>query len=163
MISSPSRHKLPSSGAIWPSDIAVRVNIKTEFNLMAVYPIIECFSRDLAPKYCQYLQPCTVYTAPPFFVQTLPGRVKWRLLCLPLHLQALEIIPTFITLNIYIGLYLPESLVLTWLWSYEMFEVLLIITMNKCVGLQRILTSCLVRDTFPSWLARAVPLKEGVL
>jgi hypothetical protein len=49
----PRRHQHPSSGANRPSDIAVTVNFNAEFNLMPVNPLIECFSRDLVPEYCQ--------------------------------------------------------------------------------------------------------------
>jgi len=67
------RDKHPSSGANRPSDIAVIVNFSAENNLMAVNPIIECFSRDLVTKYCQGLESNTVYTACPIFVESLPG------------------------------------------------------------------------------------------
>jgi len=53
MITVPRRHKHSLSGANRPSHIAVIVNINAKFNLMAVNPIIEYFSRDLVPKYCQ--------------------------------------------------------------------------------------------------------------
>jgi hypothetical protein len=53
MIIVPRRYQHPSSGANRPSDVAVTVNFNTEFNLMPVDPIIECFSRDLIPEYCQ--------------------------------------------------------------------------------------------------------------
>jgi hypothetical protein len=72
------------------------------------------------------------------------------------------IIPAFLTSNISIGISLPKALILTQLWSYEMFEVLLIVTINKSVGLQAILNIRLLRDTFVYWLARGIPLKEGV-
>jgi hypothetical protein len=47
------RHQHPSSGANRPSDVAVTVNFNAEFNLKPVNPLIECFSRDLVPEYCQ--------------------------------------------------------------------------------------------------------------
>jgi hypothetical protein len=47
MITAPGRYKHPASGANRPSDIAVTVIINAEYNLMAVKPRIECFSRDL--------------------------------------------------------------------------------------------------------------------
>jgi hypothetical protein len=53
MITTPRWHKHPSSGANRPSDVAAIVNFNAEFNLMPVNPIIECFSRDLVPDYCQ--------------------------------------------------------------------------------------------------------------
>jgi len=43
-----------------------------------------------------------------------------------------------------------------------MFKVLLIIKINKSVGLQGILNFPLLRDTFPYRLAEEIPLKEGV-
>jgi hypothetical protein len=53
MIIASRRHQHPSSGANRPSDVAAIVNFNAEFNLMPVNPIIECFSRDLVPDYCQ--------------------------------------------------------------------------------------------------------------
>jgi len=55
---------------------------------MAVDPIVECYSRDLIPKYCHGLETSAVYTAPPFFVESLPGRSIRCLPCLPLHMHA---------------------------------------------------------------------------
>jgi hypothetical protein len=52
MIIAPRRHQHPSSGANRSSDVAVTVNFNAEFNLMPVNPIIECFSRDFVPEYC---------------------------------------------------------------------------------------------------------------
>jgi len=69
---------------------------------MAVNPIIECFSRDLVPKYCHSLELSAVYTAPPFFVESLPGRPDRSLPRLPLHMHGERIVPTFLTSNIYI-------------------------------------------------------------
>jgi hypothetical protein len=43
-----------------------------------------------------------------------------------------------------------------------MFEVLLIVRINKSVGLQGILNFPLLRDAFRYRLARGIPLKEGV-
>jgi hypothetical protein len=43
-----------------------------------------------------------------------------------------------------------------------MFDVLLIVRINKSVGLQGILNFRLQRDTFTYRLARGFPLKEGV-
>jgi hypothetical protein len=43
-----------------------------------------------------------------------------------------------------------------------MFEDLLIIRINNSVGLQGILNFHLLRDAFPYWLARGIPLQEGV-
>jgi hypothetical protein len=53
MIIAPRRHQHPSSGANRPSDVAVTVNFNAELNLMPVNPIIEWFSRNLVPEYCQ--------------------------------------------------------------------------------------------------------------
>jgi len=44
-----------------------------------------------------------------------------------------------------------------------MFDDMLIVRINKGVGLWGILNFPLVRDTFLYRLARAIPLKEGVL
>ena len=77
-------------------------------------------------------------------------------------MYAEDIIPTFLTSNIYFGICLPTPLTLTRLQSYEMLEVLLIFRINKCVGLQGIKNFCLLRDAFRYWPARVIPLKEGV-
>jgi len=129
---------------------------------MAVNHIIEFFSRDLVPKYCQGLESSVVYTGPPFFDESLHGRSNRSLHRLSLHMHAEEIIPTLLTSNIYIRLCLPKALTLTRLWSYEMFEVLLIVTINKSVGLWGILNFRRLRDMFPYRLARVITLKEGV-
>jgi len=60
MITAPRRHKHPANGANRPSDFGVTVNINAEFNLMAVNPIMECFSRDLITKYCEGLESSAV-------------------------------------------------------------------------------------------------------
>ena len=130
---------------------------------MAVNPIIESFSRDLVTGYCQSLESSAVYTAPPCFVETLPGRSNRSLPHLPLHMHAQAIIPTFLTWNINIELCLPKALNLTQLQSYEMFEVWLIVRINKSVSLRGILNFRLLRDAFPYRLARGIPVKEGVL
>jgi len=129
---------------------------------MAVNPIIEWFWRDLVPEYCQGLESSAVYTAPPFFVESVQGHSNRSLPRLLLHMHAEDIIPTFLTSNIFIGIWLPKALTLTRLRSHEMFEILLIIRINKSVGLQGILNFRLLRDTFPYRLARGIPLKEGV-
>jgi len=129
---------------------------------MAVNPIIECFWRDLIPEYCQGLESSAVYTAPHFFVESVHSRSNRSLPRLPLHMHAEDIIPTFLTSNIYIGICLPEALTLTRLQSHEMFEVLLIVGINKSVGLRGILNFRRLRDAFPYRLARGIPLKEGV-
>jgi len=43
-----------------------------------------------------------------------------------------------------------------------MFEVLLIVRINNSVGLEGIGNFPLLRDAFPYWLARGIPLEEGV-
>src|SRR5258705_13321563 len=108
------------------------------------------------------LEASAVTTAPPFFVESLHGRSNRSLPRLPLHMHAKDIIPTFLTSNIYIGICLPKALNLTRLRSYEMFEVLLIVRISKSVRLQGILNFRLLRDTFPYRLARGIPLKEEV-
>jgi len=129
---------------------------------MAVNPIISSFCRDLVTEYCQGLESRVVYTAPPCFVETIPGRSNRTLPRLPLHMHAQAIIPTFLTWNINIGLCLPKALTLTRLWSYEMLEVVLIVRINKSVGLRGILNFRLLRDAFLYRLASGIPLKEGV-
>jgi len=95
IIIAPRRHQQPSSGANRPLDVAVTVNFNAEFNLMPVNPIIECFSRDVVPEYCQGLETTAVSTEPPFFVEYFYGRSNWCLPRLPLHMYAEVIIPTF--------------------------------------------------------------------
>jgi hypothetical protein len=67
-------------------------------------------SKDLVYKYFHCAASSTVHTAPPVFVDSLPGRSTRSLSHLPLHMYAVEIIPTFLTLNIYIGQCLPKAL-----------------------------------------------------
>jgi hypothetical protein len=43
-----------------------------------------------------------------------------------------------------------------------MFEVWLMVRINKSVGLRGIFNFPLLRDPFPYRLARGIPLKEGV-
>jgi len=127
-----------------------------------VNPIIECFSRDPVTEYCHGLESSAVDTAPPFFIEILHGRSNRSLPRLLLRMHAQAIVPTFLTSNIYIGLCIPKALTLTQLWSYEMFEVLRIIRINKSVGLRGILNFRLLGDAFLYRLARGIPLKEGV-
>jgi hypothetical protein len=77
-----------------------------------------------------------------------------------MHAQA--IIPPFLMWNINIGLCLPQALTMTRHWSYEIFEVLLIVRINKSVGLWGILNFHQLRDAVPYRLARGIPLKKGV-
>jgi hypothetical protein len=65
-------------------------------------------------------------------------------------------------LNIHIGYYISKALTRTRFWSYEMMDALLIVRMNKCVGLWGIYNFPLLRDKFWYWLVRGIPLKEGV-
>jgi hypothetical protein len=67
-----------------------------------------------------------------------------------------ELIPTFSTLKIYIGTCLPKALTMARLRLYELLRN------NKCEGLWGILSFSPLRDEFPNWLERGIPLKEGV-
>jgi len=129
---------------------------------MAVNPIIECFSRNLITQYCQGLESSAVYTAPPFFVESLHGCSNRTLPCLLLYMHAEGTIPTFLMSNIYIGRFLPKALTVIRLCSYKMFEVLLVLRINKSMGLRGILIFRLLRDVFPYRLVRGIPLKERV-
>jgi hypothetical protein len=80
---------------------------------MAVNPIIEYFSRDLVPEYCQGLESSAVYTAPGHFVKSVHGGSNRSLPRPLLQMHAEDIIPTFSTSNINIGIYLPNALTLT--------------------------------------------------
>jgi hypothetical protein len=73
-----------------------------------------------------------------------------------------DIISTFLKSNIYIGISLLKALTLTRLRSYEMFKILVIVRINKCVRLRGILIFRLLRDACPYRQARGIPLKEGV-
>jgi len=162
MITAPRSHKHPSSGLNRPSDIGVTVNINAELNQKVVNSIIECFSRDFVTKYYQGLESSGVYTAPPCFVETLPGRSNRTLPRVLLHMHAQAIHPALLTSTIYIRLCLSKTLTMIRLWSYEMFEVLLIIRIHKSVGVWGILNIRMLGDTFLYRLARAIHLKEGV-
>jgi len=129
---------------------------------MAVDRIIECFSEDLVPEYCHRLESSSVYTTPPFFVESLPGRSNRSLPRLSLHMHVEEIVPAFLSWKIYIRLCLAKALTLTQLRSYKMFKVLLIIRIKESVGFRGILHLPLLRDAFLYRLARGIPLKEGV-
>ena len=129
---------------------------------MAVDPIIECFSRDLVPEYSHGLESSAVYTAPPCLVKSLPGCSNRSLPHLPLHMHEEEIVPAFLTSNIFIGLCLPNARTLTRLRLCEMFKGLLIVRINKSVGLQGILHFPLLIDAFLYRLVRGIPLREGV-
>jgi len=113
MITELRRYKHPSSSANRLSDVGVTVNINAEFNLMAINPIIECFSRNLVIEYCEGLKSSAVYTAPPIFVKTLHGCSNRIQPPLPLHGHAQATICTVLTLNISMRLCLPNALTLT--------------------------------------------------
>jgi len=130
---------------------------------MAVNPIIEFFSRDQVPKYCQSEESSTDYTSPPWFLEYLLCHSKSNLPHLVLHKHAEEVIPTFVTSIIDIGLCLPEAVKLSWLRSYKLFQVLPIIRINNSVGLSGIFYFPLLGETFPYQPARGIDLKEGVL
>jgi len=161
MITAPRRHKHHSSHATRPSEVAVTVNIDAEFNVMAVNPSIECFSRDLIPEYCHGLEFSVVYTLPLFWVESLPGRSNTCLPPLTLPMHAEEINPTFLTLDIHFGLWLPKALTLIQFRSYKMSKVLQIVRILQCVGLLRILNFPLLWDMFLDWLARGIPHRGG--
>jgi len=114
VITLPTTHKHPSSGAKWPSHIAVTVNSNAEFHLMAVNPIITCDSRNLVPKYCQGLEYSAFYTASPIYVESLPSGPNTTLPCLPFHMHSAQIISTFLTSSIHIGL---SSAKCKWVWK----------------------------------------------
>jgi len=162
MITGWRRHKHPSSGANRSSDVAVTVHINAEFNQMAVNPRIEYFSSNLIPEYLQSVECSTTYTVLHFFVKCLPCRSNRSPPRLLLQMQVDEIIPTFSTSNIYIGHYLPTELTLPWPQSYEIFEVLLNISINNSIGLRGFLNFCMLIHTFLYWLARGIPLKASV-
>jgi hypothetical protein len=163
MIIAPRRHQHPSTGTHRPSVVTVTANFNAEYNLMAVNPIIDYFSRDLVPEYCHGLESSAVSTAPPIVVKSLHGPSNRSISRLPLHMHAEEIILTFLTLNISIGPCLPKANTLTRLQSDEMFEVMLIVRNSNSMGLRGILNFRLLRDAFPDRLARGIHPKKRVL
>jgi len=76
-----------------------------------------------------------------------------------MHVQA--IIPAFLTSNIYIGLCNSKAPTLTWLRSFDTFEVLLIVRINRSVGLRGIMNFRLLRDAFPGKVGNRVS-SQGV-
>jgi hypothetical protein len=128
---------------------------------MAVDPWIEYFSRDLVPKYCQGLESCADYTAPPFLVKSPPGRSNSSLPRLLLRMQPEDIIPTLLTSSIHIGWCLPNAITVTRLRILEMIDILLIVRIYKSVGLGGIRNFPLRRVWFLYWLVRGIPV-EGV-
>jgi hypothetical protein len=162
MTIAPSRHQHPSTGANRPSDVAVTVNIKAEFNLKPVNAIIEFYSTDLVLEYCQGLEACGICTASPFVVESFHRGSDRSLPHLPLQMHAEDIIPTILTSMISMGRCHPKALILKQHQSYKMIEVLLIISINDSMGLQGIVNFHLLRDSFVYRLARGLPLNEGV-
>jgi len=118
---------------------------------MAVNPKIECFWRDLVTEYCHGFESSSVFTPPPFFVETLPGRSNPTLPPLTLHMHPQEVIPTFLTSNIYIGLYFPMARTLEWPRSYEMVKVLPIFRTIRGGGIRGNLNFRLLGDSFWYW------------
>jgi len=163
MIFAPTRHKHPSSGANWPSDVAVTVIINTEYNMRALWwlltPRSNTFQGILSPSIVTSdsdLESSMVYTVLPCFFESLPGSSNRRLSYLLLHMYAEEIIPAFLTSNIYIRPCFVKALTLIWLWSYKLFRN------NECVGHQVTFSFPMLCEPFPHQLARGIPLKEGV-
>jgi len=130
---------------------------------MAVNPIIQSIWRDPIPEYCHGLDSSEVNTVPSIFVESLHGRSNSSRPRLPFHMHGEELIQTVLTSNIHIGWYLPKALTMSHLRSYEMFEFLLLIRINKSLSLGRILNVPQPRDAFPYRLARGIPPNEGVL
>jgi len=88
MITAPRRHKHPSSGAHRLRDVAVTVNIKAQFNLMAVNPIIEYFLSDLVPEYSLDSESSLVYTVPDCLViPCLVTQIGVYVACHPICMQ----------------------------------------------------------------------------
>jgi hypothetical protein len=108
-----------SSGANSPSDVMVTVNINGGFNLVAVNPIIESFSRNIVPEYHHGIESSMVYSEPPISAESLPGPSSRSLSCLLFHWHVEEIIPTFLMSNIYVRLCLDKALTLKQLRSYK--------------------------------------------
>jgi hypothetical protein len=71
----------------------------------------------------------------------------------PLHVQAKKTITGLLMSNIYIGICHPKALTITQLWSYDMFEVLLIVSINNGVAVRGIVHFHLLSDSSPYWLA----------
>ena len=114
------------------------------------------------PKYCQGLESCAVCTVPLCFVESIQGWSNWSRPRLPLHMHAEDSIPTFSTLDIHIGICLPKALTITRLPSYDMLKLMRMVRINRSVGHLGIRNFRLLRDAFPYWLVRSIPLKEGV-
>jgi len=74
-----------------------------------------------------------------------------------------DIIPTLLTSNIYIRIFLLTALTLTGLRLYEIFKLLLIGRINTSVGFQGMLNFPRIRDSFLYQLARGILLKDGIL
>jgi hypothetical protein len=74
-------------------------------------------------------------------------------------MQAQEMVHAFLTLNIYIAICLPTALTVTGLRSYEMFERLLIVRMNKRVGIRGIIHFPMLGDVFPYQRGKWIPFE----
>jgi hypothetical protein len=134
MIIALRRYHNTLSGGNKPSDVTVTVNFNAAFNLMQVSSIIESFSRDLVPEYCQSFKSGAGCTAHPCFIESLYGCSNRSLPCLPLHMHAEQIIPIFLTSNLDSGLHVAKAPNLTELWLYEMFEVFEIVRINQSMS-----------------------------
>jgi hypothetical protein len=55
---------------------------------------------DLVPENCQSLVSSPDYTAPPLFVEAVNGLLNMSLPRLPLNMDAEDMIPTFVMLNV---------------------------------------------------------------
>jgi len=122
MIIMARRHKHVSSSANRPSDVAVTVNINAEFNPSLIWWHITSELNDfqgiLSPSIVtgdSDLESSAVYTAPLFFFESLSDCSNRSLPRLLLLMHAEEIIPIFLTCNIYIRLCLPKALIMRWL------------------------------------------------
>jgi len=129
---------------------------------MAVNPMIEYFSRDLIPEYCHGINSNKVYTAAPFFVESIPGRSNRSLPHLPLHFA-------------FIGnhSYIPKVQQLYRTMTSQSPNpdttrvVQNVLRVANCQNQQNrepwgIHNFPLLRDAFPYHMARAIPLKQGV-
>jgi hypothetical protein len=77
-------------------------------------------------------------------------------------MHAEDMIPTFLMSIIDIGICIPKAITQIRLQSYEMFEVLLIVTINFSVGLRTIINFRLLTVEIWYRLARGIPFKKGV-
>ena len=95
MIIAPRRHQHPSGGANTPSDVAFTVNFNADLNQMPVNPIIQCFSRDLIPEYCQGLESSAFNSAPLFLSNpSMVTQIGVYLACLGICMQRKLFLPS---------------------------------------------------------------------